>query len=349
MEPAATVSTPTNFADHLAAQDSGASANDNAVPDHSPQVNDEPAKAPVDPNAPLDPADEDTGPIEEPADGPDEVAELEQLRQLKAELDGDALPATLATKTFPVKIDGRTYDVPVAELAQGYQRNADYSRKMAEVKQIAKRAEQVEAGATRLLEDLNNGERLLRASKEMGFYKALVEAARTIGRQRLALQELSPEARQYALQLEEERDARELATRRAQQLEQQMREAQAQQPNQEAQHLRHQLEQMVPRAFAKHKIGDYPLARDLFGSNLQNLHEGGELTAATIDAAAQATAEQLQDIAARLPKEQRVQNANGQPIPARRTATAPGRPIQRQKGGTVSDFSTHLDRLNGSR
>jgi hypothetical protein len=164
------------------------------------------------------------------------------------------------------------------------------------------------------------------------------------------LQELSPEARQYALQLEEERDAREMATRRAQLLEQQMRETQAQQPNQDAVHLRHQLEQMVPRAFAKHKVGDYPLARDLFGQNLQNLHEGGELTAAVVDAAAQATAEQLADIAARLPKERGPQNANGQPIPARRVATAPSRPLQtRQKGGTVSDFASHLDRLNGSR
>lgn len=350
--------TPGNFADHIASQDA---ANDNAIPDHSPHLipgqrwSNEPRETglvsdPGEPPVPETPAPEPEAPVEEEEQQPEpigEAEELEQLRALKAELDGDALPAALASKTFQVKIDGRTYDVPISELAQGYQRQSDYSRKLADVKRERTEVDSVKRGAERLMQDLNDPARLIAAAKELGFYKSLFEAARQIGRQRLALAELSPEARQYALQLEEERDAREMAHRRAQQLEQRMQELQRQQPSQDESRMRHQLEQMVPRAFQKHKIGDYPLAREMFSQNLQNLHDGGDITAALIDAAAQATAEQLADIATRLPKERA---ANGMPpMPARRAAPAAAKPLPRQKGGTIADFASHLERLGDPR
>lgn len=337
--------TPSNFADHIAAQDTGGGGEDtSAVPDRPVQIQDPAPAAPANDNA-ADPAEEPTEPIEEQ---PSEADEFEQLRALKTELEGDALPESLRNKTHPVKINGLVYDVPITELAEGYQRNADYSRKLREVTQMRDQAQATQAGAQRLLQDLNNPQSLLAASKQLGFYKALVEAAREIGKQRLQLMQLPPEAQQYALQLEEERASREAHERRAQQLEEQMRRSQQQQPSEDQQRIRHQLDQLVPRAFAKHKVGDYPLARDLFTSNLQNLYEGGDLTAAVVDSAAQATAEQLADIAQRLPKAQPA-NGNGQPLSPRRAAPANGKPLQRKQSGTPTDFRAHLDRLNGER
>lgn len=337
-----------NFRDHIAQADAGG---DDAVPDHSPQVQDTPA--PSDGAQPEIGSEEPTEPAPEQAE---EVDETELLRKLKTELEQDALPEALHQKTVQVKIDGRVYDVPIAELAQGYQRASDYSRKMREVSEIRSHVEQIQGGAQRLMQDLTtSGESLLGAAKQLGFYKALVDAAKIIGRQRIAMQQLSPDAQQYALQLEEISMAHEAAQRRAQQLEERMRSFQQQQPDEAQMHMRHQLDQLVPRAFTKHKLGDYPLARDLFKSNLENLYDGGELTAALVDAAAQATAEQLADIAQRLPQG-RPANGNGngngaQPLPPRRAAPANGKPTAngRKQGGTSSDFRAHLDRLNGDR
>jgi len=336
--------TPSSFADHIAAQDSGGGGDDNAVPDRPVQIQDAPEPA-------SDNAAEGGEPevdAEAPAEEPGEADELEQLRLLKAELDeGDSLPESLRNKTHPVKINGLTYDVPISELAEGYQRNADYSRKLREVTQMREQAQAVRSGAERLLQDLNNPQTLLAAARQLNFYPALVEAAREIGKQRLKLMELPPEAQQYALRLEEAQLAREVAERRAAQHEEQLRRAQQSQPSEDQVRIRHQLDQMVPRAFTKHKLGDYPLARDLFTSNLQTLYEGGELTAKTVDAAAQATAEQLADIAQRLPQG-RPANTNGQPLsPRRATPAANGKPVQRKGSGTHADFRTHLDRLNG--
>lgn len=330
-----------SFRDHVANVDA---SNDNAIPDHSPQVRDEAEQTA---SAAPDGAEPELGQVEAAGDEGDE---FEALRKLKTELDGDALPETLSSKTYPVKIDGRTYDVSVAELAQGYQRAADYSRKMREVSQIRDRANQIEAGSKNLLADLSGtGESLLKAAQHMGFYKQLVEAARIIGKQRLALQQLPPEAQQYALQLEEERLTRESYERRVQQYEERLKAMQQAQPTEDTQRIRHQLDQLVPRAFAKHKLGDYPLARDLFKSNLENLYEG-ELTSEVVDAAAQATAEQLQDIASRLPA-QKPANGNGA-LPPRRAAPAAAKPLAqngRKQGGSPADFRTHLDRLDGNR
>jgi len=352
METAAPAATPGNFMDHLAAADSGDAANDNAVPDKPIQVQDPPPekKVPLDPGPPThEEGEEDTDPGEPPpedAPPPDEAAELESLRKLKQELDGYNLPESLAQKTWPVKINGQVYDVTIAELGQGYQRNADYSRKLAEVQELRQQAGNVQEGARRLMADLGGTpESFIAAAKELGFYKTFIEAARIEGKRRLALRDLPVEAQQYALQLEEERMEREAWARKATRLEQEMQARRAQEPNEGQVRMKHQLEQMVPRAFAKYKISDYPLARDLFSSNLRNLYEGGELQAATVDAAAQATAEQLQDIATRLPKP-RSANDNGT-IPARRAAPAAGKPIVRRQSGNAQDFAEHLQRLNG--
>jgi hypothetical protein len=343
-----------NFMSHVGSQDAAPSGGGepDAIPDKSPQIQDVPA--PKDPQQPEPELGDDTvvDDLTEPVDAPDE---LETLRALKAELDaGDALPKSLESRTFPVKINGSTFELPISEIAQGYQRNADYSRKLAEVQQIREEAARMQSGAQALLSDLsnaNNPETFIQAAKELGFWDGFVAAARFEGKKRLAMQDLSPEARQYAVQLERERDARAAASRKATQLEQRMQELQKQQPNQDSIRLKHQLDQLVPRAMTKHKVGDYPLARDLFSQNLNNLYEGGEVTAALVDSAAQATAEQLADIAARLPKPVAANDngrTNGTMAP-RRAAPAPGKPLARQKGGTSTDFAAHLERLGGSR
>lgn len=346
MDPVQTTAPTTtsgSFRDHVASVDAGA---DSVVPDHSPQISDAPEQT--------TPPTEGAAPeLETPQEGEPEVLgeadELEALRKWKAELEGDALPEALRDKTMPVKIDGRIYDVPVAELAQGYQRAADYSRKLREVTQIREQAQQIQQGSKNLLQDLTgSGESLLKAAQHLGFYKTLVDAARIIGKQRLALQQLPPEAQQYALQLEDERLAREATERRMRDYEEQLQRVQQQQPSEDAVRIRHQLDQLVPRAFAKHKLGDYPLARDLFKSNLENLYEG-DVTPEVVDAAAQATAEQLADIASRLPQGKPA-NSNGA-LPPRRAAPAAAKPVQngRKQGGTFSDFRAHLDRLDGNR
>jgi hypothetical protein len=287
----------------------------------------------------------DEEPIDDEPAPLDEAAELDELRKLKADIDGDHLPETLLDKQVKVQVNGREMAVTVAEAAQGYMRTVDYSRKLNEVTQIREQGQAMQSGAKLLLQDLNAPESLLAAAKHLGFKKSLVEAAKIIAKERLALAQLPPEARQYALQLEEERDAREYESRERQRLQERLQEREAKEPNEEQVHMRRQLDQLVPRAFAKHKLGDYPLAQQLFSSNLQNMWTG-QVSPEVIDAAARATSEQLADIASKLPPAT-AKTANGQPLPARRAAPAAGKPVVRRQSGTTTDFAQHLDRLIG--
>lgn len=339
-----------NFMSHVSAADAAASGGEgDVVPDRSPQVQDAPANdnaAPKDPQLQEPEIGDEPPEAEVEADVPDE---METLRALKAELDGGtALPESLKDRTVPVKINGHMYDVPVAELAQGYQRNSDYSKKLAEVQRFREETQQMRGGLDNFIQDLRNPQTFVSALKELDLYEPFIAAAREEGKRRLKMQDLSPEARQYAMQLERERDLRSQEARRRENAERRMQELQKQQPDQDSIRLKHQLDQLVPRALSKHKVADYPLARDLFSQNLNNLYEGGDVTAQLVDAAAQATAEQLADIALRLPKPAN-DNAKNGTLGVRRPAGAPGKPMQRGKGGTSTDFAAHLDRLNGSR
>lgn len=350
---------PANFMSHVAAQDSagGDSGHDthDAIPDTPPGQLPQPGqpKKQIELVKPEQPADDLDG-LEPPPEGEaveEPVDELEPLRALKEELDaGPGLPESLRDRTVAVKINGHMYDVPVAELAQGYQRNADYSRKLGEVKQLEKSVQQTQQGIRTFLNDLRNPETFVEALKELDLYDPFIAAARAEGRRRLQLRELSPDAQQYALQLERERDLRVRQERRAKQLEAQTNELRSQQPNPDQVRLKNQLDQLVPRAFAKHKVGDYALAHELFGKNLDTFYEGGEMTAAIVDAAAQATAEQLADIALRLPKAPA--NDNGNPtgtLSARRPSAQPGKPLPRTRGGSATDFASYLEKINGGR
>ena len=100
----------------------------------------DPAKKPAEDGADpdegeADPDDGDTG--DEPEDGDGEE---------QGEDEGDELDVKLLLEvnpTIPVTIDGKTVDVPLAELTQGYSRQSDYTQKtqvLAQREQIAQNA-----------------------------------------------------------------------------------------------------------------------------------------------------------------------------------------------------------------
>lgn len=349
-----------NFSAHLAAVDAAPGGDPGGIPDRPVQVQDdsqpsEPFRryagaetAPempteVDPNAPP----EGEEPLEQPPEG-EPLDELEQLREFKRKVDSDEWDDALLNKVRKVKINGQDHYITANEAFSGYMRNSDYSRKMREVTEVKNHAESIRQGANVLMEHLKSPKQLLEASKELGFYDSLFQVARHIAKQRYQLSQLDPQTRRFAEALEQTREQHAREARERARLEREL-ETTRRPPevDQREQVMKHQLSQLVPRAFAKFKIGDYPLARELFGQNLESLYQGGEIDAALVEQAAQATVENLGEIAQRLPNG-RPQNGNGHQLSPRAAAPSNGKPAVRRTGGNSEDFRAHLARL-GSR
>jgi len=194
-----------------------------------------------------------------------------------------------------VKVNGEDREVPFEEAIQGYQRRADYTRKLEEAHSIRAQAEhvlQLERGRNMEWRDPNQ----LRAGlRMMGLEESFARAAYGYAQERVAYNRLPPSERALHDRLQQEQFEK---MQMQEQLRQQQRMAQQQGgPDPATQHVAKQLEQLMPRAFRAHGIGNYPLAQQTFLQQLQAFCPDGEITPQRVNDAAIATKEFLADLA----------------------------------------------------
>ena len=265
-------------------------------------------------------------------------------RELVDAIKAGEVPAELAKQLqIAVKVNGEEYKVSVDEAGKGYQRLSDYTRAKQELRGQAQEVHAARQNMDRMIDAWKRDPaELRRGMKALGLKETLFEAAKAEAAEWYADQQLPPGERALKAQLAEMREQHEQAMQRLEQ----------QRPKQEdtrTADLTKQLATLVPAGFAAAGITDSAPARQLFGENLRTLWEdGAELTADLVNSAAQATAEQLGDLARKHAKLS-APAAKPATLPARAGAApstgakSNGAPMQ-QRSGTIADFRKSLGR-----
>jgi len=276
-------------------------------------------------------------------------------------------------KLVPVNINGTTVQKPVGEVIQGYMRMGDYSRGKQEVTQMARQAQEALQNNRMFLQRLQDPGTFRATIKRLGpqWEQSFHKAAESYAQEKLQYLQMSPAQR---AEFDAQNRARE-AEARAQEIEQRL-QRQEQERNNPAEayrpHIENALSQSVPSAWQRHGISDNPLSHQLFMHNVAQLWDRRfESIGQVVEAASQATAEQLQDVARqhlgqapqyqqqspqqRQPVQQQMQRqqAPAQPLPPRRVPAGPppraanvnsGRSDQRYRGTNFDDYLKGLAR-----
>lgn len=298
---------------------------------------------------------------------------------LKAIRDG-MLPALLHDKlATEYDINGRQVKLNLHEYPQDRMRQAEFSKRMGELKVNQRKAEDANARATGYLENQKKMFEVWRADpvvarrdlRRLGLGKTIFGIAEMIAKEMVEIEKLPPEARTLAAEnkrLKEEREDQKYAeqsrTRRDGNREDEQKHAARQQE------LAGALNHFVPLAFERFKITSSPAADKYFADAFEVLWDGvdGNLARAVNDAA-KTTKENLEDLAfehaktlnggkgaAKLPatttpaasaNERRTPTRQtAEPMSPRRLPAAPpkGGSSPAKKGGTIDDFRKKFGR-----
>jgi hypothetical protein len=228
---------------------------------------------------------------------------LEAIR--KGELP-DELLAQLKRKA---KVNGEDVEVTIEEALKGYQRNSDYSRGKRQAADEMRKAREIAQTVHDFIDGWKDGDTLLSGIKRLGKMDAFHKAAIKYAQELHADQELrtkNPEAYEARKALQAEREAREEAERRYQESQRKTvtdRDVEARTA---------EIHALTMPEFERLKIRDTPFARARFVEHFNSLWEEGAELADVVRSAAQATQEDLVDLASRFKKET---DASAQPKP----------------------------------
>lgn len=378
-EAAAVAATPSNFDAHLASvdmsgpddgggstqvRDSTGPSNDNAMSRDSSGWPDAQKGAQPEQDGPEFRVGDDGQPLQldengmeaqpEPEQGDEQTPEgmpaYEELQGMYKALSGPELHQGLWDKTVPVTINGTQVQKPISELAQGYMRMADFSRKSQEASQWTNQAKQVIEQNRQLLSRMADPAVLRASLKRLGpqHERAFQEAAKQYAAEQLQLLRMNPheraayEAQQKAAEYE----------RQLQEMREQYQREQEQRREPEHQKyvapIHNMLMQTVPQLWAKHGVRESPIAMQTFAQHIQAIWDGREETVQqALEQATIATAEELGDRVAqhRQHSQQQPPQRLQQPIaPSRVPSGPPQRNGQRQApaGARVTSFDDHL-------
>jgi hypothetical protein len=262
----------------------------------------DPRNAPVDADNPL--ADPNAQPeqLYDPETGePVDMAAYEAQRQevlgrIQTAIEDGRFPFE-ELKGLPVEvtINGETREVPLEEVKEGYQRRADYSRKLQEAHALRDQAQHVLNLERARNMEWRDPAQLRAGLKMLGLEESFMRAAYGWAEERVAYNRLPPRERQLYDHMQQERA--EKMQMQAQMRQQQMQVQQQAGPDPATMHVAKQIEQLMPRAFRAHGIGAYPLAQQTFLQQLQAFCGDGEVTPQRVNDAAIATKEFLADLA----------------------------------------------------
>lgn len=248
----------------------------------------------------------------------------------------------------PVKVNGEERLVPLREAAQGYQRAVDYSRSKWQLQQDrqAHRSEVTELKT--MIDGWKKSGGMRAGFKKLGLLEAFHQEAAAYGLEKYKEDQLratNPQAYEAHQQLMKEREERE-------RLQHELSRKPKQDNQREVDGFWHSVSEMYPAAFKKHAIKDSRFAQQRFGAIFEAIYDEKVDLAEQVDAAAQATAEELGELAVAYQKSQAGQQPaantgkrpNPSPLPGRpQGAPAAGTPLK-PKGGTPADFRALMDK-----
>jgi len=284
--------------------------------------------------------DPETG---EPVDADEEAAyqrqRAESFERIQSALDRGQLPLD-ELRHFPVEVSvgGEKRQVSLEEAIGGYQRRADYTRKLEESHALSRQAQHILQLERARNNEWRDHRQLRHGLKLLGLEESFVQAAHAYAEERVAYMRLPQSERALMDRLQAEQDER--ARMQDAMRQQQMQAQQNAGPDPVTQHVAKQIEQLMPAALRRHSIGQYPLAHKLFLQQLQAFCPDGNVDAQRCDEAALATKEMLQDMArysgaagGQPAGQQQVyqappQNPGGYPLGARRLASGPYKQLQ---------------------
>jgi hypothetical protein len=206
-------------------------------------------------------------------------------------------------KDFPIEVmvNGEKREVSLEECRQGYMRQANATRKLAEAKQIQSRADQlIQLERARTQEWAQRPQTLRQDMEAMGLKGSFEAAARDWAKERFAYLQMPPQERQFHDQQQflARENARIAAERRALEVQ---RNPPQDGPSPETIAAAKAIENLMPKALKGQGIRSYPLANQLFVQNLSILCEDGNVTPEVARQAAIAVREQLEDMHAAQP------------------------------------------------
>lgn len=258
------------------------------------------ADANADPDAELDAAADDAEPFDDEPDAEQEP-EVEPIHGLKPDdilnaIKDGKIPDELMDKlTITQTIDGEDVPVTLAEARKNGMRLSDYSRKNNELQVERRQFETARDDLVTMVQSWKDptpeGRRRTRQMLEdYAGPDVLLEIARDMADEHMYIQSLSPEGRaEHTARRKAEREARE-ARLRAERLERQMQERQQRQGTEG---LAAKVNAMRDTAFKKMNIHLNAHTDGIFRAHLRGLYQGGEVTPALAEEAAQATMEDL--------------------------------------------------------
>jgi hypothetical protein len=260
---------------------------------------------------------------------------LEQLyhgkkgREVLEAIGKGELPTELLEKLMgTVKINGEDGKVSYAEALRGYQRSGDYTRGKQELAKERTEIKQVFNTLKGMIEGWKDGASLRSGLKSLGKLEAFKAAAIAYAQEEWQDEQLrrkNPDA--YAARVEARK-----AQERAEELEAKLRQSsQTTNSDQRTQEFAKQLKELTLPAFERLGIPDTPFARERYSDNFRAIYdENGDL-ASMVQEAAQATADQLSDLAKKYKATQEAKSPqppkpNPSPLPGRPSApaSAPG-------------------------
>lgn len=209
-------------------------------------------------------------------------------------------------KDFPIEVtvNGESREISLEECRNGYMRQANATRRLAEAKQIQTQANHlIQLERSRTQEWAQRPDTLRADMEAMGLKASFEQAARLWAKERHAYLQMEPHERQFHDQQAfiARENARIAAERRA--LEVQKNPPQDG-PNPETIAAARAIENLMPKALKGQGIRSYPLANQLFVQNLSILCEDGNVTPDIARQAAVAVREQLEDMHAAQPAAQ---------------------------------------------
>lgn len=242
-------------------------------------------------------AQPEEGAVEGEYSDPVDVAKAEFMSKLEGflaqgRLPTDMLGELLIEKQLP---GGQKIDITLSELDRGYMRQGDYTRRLQSAQQLEARANHILQLEAARNQSWRNEDVMFRDIVNMGLLDALDRLVVRYATEQVKFRALPPEER-HRIQLQRQADQQRLQyEQRIAQLEQKLQAPQVDTQVQEAtRHFQAQLSQMLPSAFKKYGLRVYPESKKNFLDNIQALYEGGPCTRELVDAAAQATREQLE-------------------------------------------------------
>ncbi len=265
---------------------------------------------------------------------------LTQEAIMQAVKDGQVPPELMETMTIPVQINGETHNVPLAEAAKGHMRMADYSRNYQKLLDERGEFEGHRTGFDTMFDtwkDKGNADRTWREWEDLGI--PVHDIAEAYANDFAAMEEMSPAQREA---LQRSRDTERKMRGMEAELSQMRANGTQKATSRIVQEAQQNHKRWGPEAFQANKIHNSPDSQRIYKGHLRTMwDETTPLTQQIVRDAAEATAQDLGEIATRYQAAQPAPPAPAPTLPVNPAPSGGGKSVQR--GALQSNsFAAHM-------